>query len=236
MTAHSQRRKWISRSHQVLISLNIAISSQGVVCLHWRWLAGRFYRLESAIMLKMHEIHLGLAAASRPLVEYSDFSAGYIAFWLPVTGLALCLWALFVCTPRTRATQEVLRSVGGFAGVFLLPAIWVSCLAPTPPYVSWIVGLFHRGAVIELAAAALSTSRVFSGHWPITAWWTGALVFLHFSYWLYMPNTFPHAAGPVPIVVGLCSTLLWGAYLESLRRDSSHVIPHGDSSFQSLVG
>ena len=212
MAGQSQQRGWILNLHRVLLSLNLAIAGETLVCVYWHGLENRFYRIELLILEKWDIIQFG-----RP--TYRDFSSGYIAFWLPVLLLGLFLWALLWLSSRTRFTREIFRSVAGYVALFVIPGLWIFPSLPTAPYRAWVRILFHRGAAIELAVAVFCTSRYISRRWSITASRSVVLVALHFIYWFHMPYPFPSSAWLIPYIVGLPSSVVWGAYLRS-RQDA----------------
>lgn len=208
---------WILRLHRILLALNLAIAGETLVCIYWHSLADRFYRVETLMLVRWDKFQHG------GLMRYPDYSSGYVGFWLPVGILVLFFWALSLVSSRTRFTRQTLRSFAGYVALFLVPGLWIFGSLPYPPYSSWVLGLFHRGAPLELGVVAFCAFRYLKGRWPFTASWTVFLVTLHFIYWFYMPGASLYVAGPIPIIVGLCSSLVWGTYLRFLRRDNSLV-------------
>ena len=98
MAGQLQQRGWILNLHRVLLSLNLAIGGETLICVYWHGLEDRFFRIELLILEKWDSIQFG-----RP--TYRDSSSGYISFWLPALLLALFLWALLRLSSRTRFTR-----------------------------------------------------------------------------------------------------------------------------------
>jgi hypothetical protein len=225
MTSRPQQARWILYLHEVLFSLNVGIAGSDGVCLYWHRLEDFFYfRVEHSILRRLHIIHLiQLPYGSKRFVEQPHFTSGYIAFWMPALALALCVWALLRVSSHARLTTEIRRSVAGFVALFLLPGLWLIGSMPTPSYLPWVVEsirqLLSGGRAIELSVAVFCALLYLRGKWPITTWRTAVLLALHFIYWFYMVYPFPYSARSVPIIVSLCSSLVWGAYIRSVRQD-----------------
>lgn len=213
-----QQRNWILHLHQFLFSLNLSIGSEDLVCCYWQGLEGRFYRIELLILEHWNDIQHG-----RPM-PHPDFTSGYIAFWVPVVFLTVLLWALLQLTSRTRFTGEILRLVAGYVGLFLIPGLWALGSWPTFADWGWVWTRFDWWAPVEIAVAVFCTNRYVKGKWPASAMLGVALVVLHFAYWAYIPAVFPYSARSVPYLVGVCSSLVWGAYLQYFRQDNARVL------------
>jgi len=161
----------------------------------------------------------------RHFAEQPHFTSGYVAFWMPALALALCVWAFLRLSSHTRVTRGIRRSVAGFVALFLVPGLWLFGSMPVPPSTrltpEWIRQLFSGGRIIELGVALYCAVLYLKGKWPIPAWRTLVLLALHFMYWFYMVYPFPFAARSIPIIVSLCSSLVWGGYIRSPRPDNA---------------
>lgn len=198
---------WVRHIHQLLFSLNLAIGSWDLVCCYWHGLEAPFYRLDLEILARWNEFRH---------VPYTDFSTGYVGFWLPVMLLAASLWTLLELSSRTRFTRQASRSAAGFVALLLIPGLWIIPI-PLSFTRAWVLAALRWCAPVEIAVAVFCTTRYIQGKWPLSASRTVALVLLHFGYWFEMTTPFPPSACFVPYLVGACSSLVWGAYLRFVR-------------------
>lgn len=151
-------------------------------------------------------------------IGQTDFIRGYIAWYVPATVGALCLWGLLRVARRTKLSSKLLFWVAGFVALLAAPAYWLYVAQRLHwwgwyGWSAWPYGLSPFEAVLCTVCAVLFVR----GRWPIPLWATAALIALHNLFWYRQGVAF----GPYWLVaplLGFCSAVAWTYYVSDLRR------------------
>jgi hypothetical protein len=205
MSANSgwTRDEFVRKVHEILFSFNIAFNGVSVLFLAFPVLAVPFIRMDVKVNRVVH-------------LRQTDLVRGYFEFLIAAALLAFCFWLALRLSSRTKFTAEVLRSAAGIATTFALPAFWL--------YVSqqggWSLGWPYMAWPLELAIALCCILLFLYQRLPLPGWFWAILIAAHYGFWFWTRgNAFlANAAGPIAPMLGLSSTLIWGAHVNTLRQ------------------
>ena len=197
-----------------MFSLNIASAIIAGLFLNGpRSVVSALFRMEISIQAFLH-------------LRQTDLHLGYLAFFLPATALTLCIWISLRLYSHTRLTQELLRTVAGFASL-AAPAVCWLCEA--------YIGRRRYGwnplqaiQTYELAVVLVFLTLYLAKKWPIPWWGSILIISLHFAFWFWQFGPYSlllHYGGPLVLepIIGLSSTLAWVLYIRRLQHEPRRV-------------
>jgi hypothetical protein len=200
-------------AHEILLSLNLALALVSVVEIQARYLMTPFFSLEFSVHKLLH-------------VHETDFISGYIALSFSSMALAFCIWLVLRLSAGSEVTKAFLRYWAGIVVLVAPSAFW---LYSYQKY-GWPFGWPYRWAPFELSLALLCTQLYVARRWRFPAWFSVLLLVAHFAYWFWVAGGgiyfAPNYAGPAAPVLGFCSAVAWGVYVQCLGPNRAHYSDH----------
>jgi len=200
--------------HEIMFSLNVAFAMMvGVFEIGPPSAVSALFRMEISIQTFL------------PL-RRTDVHLGHWAFFLPAMVLALCIWISLRLCSHTRLTQELLRTVAGFASLTAPAACWLCISYIERRRYGW--NPLHAIQTYELVVVLVFLSLYLAKKWPIPWWGSVLILSFHFTFWFWQFGPFsllmgyPGLLGLEPFI-GLNSTVAWVLYIRRLQREPRRV-------------
>ncbi len=195
----------LTRAHEAAFSLNFAFGCVALVLLNGpRPLTTLLIQMEKSL-----DSFLG--------IKDSDFITGYWEVLIPVGALGVLLWALLYVSRKTRLASKVLRTHAGVSGIAVAPTIWLYATYVTSRRYGW--NPFGAVQLYEFVLVLLMVIMYVRGVSLKLSWQILLIVLVHFGFWFWQFNPRPFFStysGPVAPAIGLCSTLIWVFYANSV--------------------
>lgn len=205
------RRPYLRYIHEALFALNTACAIVLFVFSSSTEAYTPFAHLEVRINHLLH-------------VRQTDFIRGHFQFWIPALCLTFCFWLLLRVFSRAQLTNRLLRSLAGVAAFFLLPGVWI-CVDPQRGRLF----VWPYEGPLELALVIFVILLVLYLNLSISIWVGLATAAIHYVFWYWLFNGFsipnwsaPGYFGPIGLVVGFCSAIVW---VLALRVSSRIALP-----------
>jgi hypothetical protein len=205
---------FLRRVHEFLFSLNLAL----VVMLEGNQKPNRVFSL-----LESTELPLQLRINGSLHLYPHDRVGANIAFLTLALGLTVLIFLLLRASSTTSFVTEFLRSIAGFVSLLALPISWL--------FVAHLLGPPFMTSnpppallLLELAVVIVCAILYAYGRWPIPAWFTIALLALHYTLWGWIVSGGPYFwHDPFTLIfpiAGFCSSTIWVLYASSLSGSS----------------
>lgn len=191
---------------EVLFSLNTAFAAMSLTFCASQFAVIPFMRLEVYL-----NHHLG--------IRQTDYIRGYFTVWIPSLILATCLLGLLRLLSGLGLTKWIMQSLAGILLLLCPTAVWTCGYERNGWSLQWPYKMIWGEAVVVLICVCifLKGSSQVSRKIGLSA----LLGHCIFWYWFedggfHLPPNFewgiPGYSGPIGMVVGICTLLVWGLY------------------------
>jgi len=196
---------------EVLFSINAGFAAMSVL-------------FSASLSAALPFIHLEVYLNHLLGIRQTDYIRGYFTIWIPSLILAACIWSLLRFLARLRFAQWTLRYLAGIAILLCPTALWTCAYLRN----GWSLLWPYKAVWGEAAFAMMCLFLFLKGPWA-TSRRIGVSAFLaHCIFWYWFTSGGFHSlnwgvpgyGGPVGMVLGMCSLLIWGLYVYGTREHS----------------
>jgi hypothetical protein len=151
-------------------------------------------------------------------------SAVFMAIFGVALSLALCFVLVLRLLSLSLVAKEFLRSFVGILSLIAIPVCWLyvnyTLQHLSIPLAHGVDQLSLFWPLLESLLAIVCAILYLSGKWPIPPWGSIVLLGLHWCFWgwrLFGPFFWARPPFLIFLIVGFCSSLIWGLYVSSQR-------------------
>lgn len=212
--ARAKAAPLVQRIHETTFSATLAVAVMAAVFLFApSRLTDHLFDMEAATHRLLH-------------MEQTDFRSGHIAFFLPATLAAFCIWLILHSFAPTAFAKWLLHSVSGLVALAVVPSWWLALLYQNSHRSGW--SPIRAPQTYELLAVIVCAFLYLGDQLPMPAWAGVTIVLAHNAFWVwqlgpYRPSIFVYD-WQVGFGISLFAALAWMAYLGAQPQERQRLI------------